>query len=148
MTTIAYHHKDGCIAYESRLTKGGTICTDSFEKMRVKGGEKFILCGVESDCQSFINHYPEFKPEHSYRCSGVIVRDKKAYSFCFNQEGEYEEFELTFNEAWGSGQDHALTAMDCGLMAKEAVAMAIKRDSASGGEVHNIFVRGDSELPL
>ncbi|AUS02093.1 nucleophile aminohydrolase [Vibrio phage 2.095.A._10N.286.46.E10] len=146
MTTIAYHHEGGFIAYDSRLTKGGTICSDSFEKMRVKGDVKFVMCGNESDCQSFIEHYPEFKG--NYKCSGVAVKDKKAYSFCFNQDGDYEEFELSFNEAWGSGQDHAITAMDCGLTAKEAVEMAIKRDTSSGGSVSSIFVRGDSELPI
>ena len=148
MTTIAYNHKDGVIAYDSRLTRGGTICTDSHEKMRVKGDCRFVLCGVESDCQSFIEHYPEFKQDYTYKCSGVIIRDKKAYSFCFNEEGEYEEFEVTFDEAWGSGQDHALTAMDCGLNANEALGMAIKRDSSTGGEIKSTFVSGDSELPI
>lgn len=148
MTTIAYHHKDGFIAYDSRLTKGQTICSDSFEKMRIKNGIRFVMCGIESDCQSFIEHYPDFRENYSYRCSGVLIKDKVAYGFCFNDSGEYEEFKLSFNEAWGSGQDHALTAMDCGMMAKEAVEMAIKRDVNSGGNVNNVFVRGDYELPL
>ncbi len=135
MTTIAYNHKDKEIAYDSRLTRGGTICTDSFEKLRIKNDEKFILCGVESDCQSFMDHYPEFKPEYTYKCRGVIIRDRKVYSFCFNCDGEYDEFELTFNEALGSGQDHAITAMDCGKSAIESVELAKKRDSSTGGKV-------------
>ena len=148
MTTIAYNHKEGVVAYDSRLTRGGTICTDSHEKMRVKGDCRFVLCGVEADYQAFIQHYPDFQPNYTYRCRGVVARDGKAHSFCFNEDGEYEEFELSFNEAWGSGEDHALTAMDCGLSAKEAVEMAIKRDNGSGGDVNSIFVKGDKELPL
>ena len=37
--------------------------------------------------------------------------------------------------ATGSGQHHALTAMDMGATAKEAVKMAIMRDTNSGGRI-------------
>lgn len=141
MTTIAYNHEDGYIAYDSRLTRGGTICTDDYEKCKKKDGISFVCSGVVSDCDSFIEHYPSFRDDFTYNCTGVLVKEKKAYGFCFNSSGEYEEFELSFNEAWGSGSDHALTAMDCGLMAKEAVEMAIKRDCGSGGRIREISVR-------
>lgn len=37
--------------------------------------------------------------------------------------------------AIGSGAKHALTAMDLGLDAKEAVKMAMKRDIYTGGRI-------------
>lgn len=41
----------------------------------------------------------------------------------------------------GSGSHHALTAMDMGATAKEAVRMAIKRDSNSGGTIRTFRVK-------
>jgi|TARA_R110000803_G_scaffold54828_1_gene111652 hypothetical protein len=35
----------------------------------------------------------------------------------------------------GSGADHGLTAMDCGLSAKEAVKKAAYRDLGTGGKI-------------
>lgn len=46
----------------------------------------------------------------------------------------YEVSESYF--ACGSGKEHALTAMECGRSAKEAVHMAIRRDIHSRGPVH------------
>jgi len=43
--------------------------------------------------------------------------------------------------AIGSGQDHALTAMDCGLSAKEAIKMAAKRDVNTGGRVRTFKIK-------
>lgn len=37
--------------------------------------------------------------------------------------------------ACGSGMDHALTAMDMGATAKEAVKWAMKRDTLTGGRI-------------
>lgn len=37
--------------------------------------------------------------------------------------------------AIGSGMYYALTAMDCGCSAEEAVKMAAKRDVNTGGEI-------------
>ena len=43
---------------------------------------------------------------------------------------------------FGTGQDHALTAMDCGLSAKEAVKMAAKRDTGTNSRVSTYTIRG------
>ena len=59
MTTIAYHHKDRQIAYDSRCTSGGLILTDSFDKKMEHGKGIYFLSGSTSDfndfCQEFEN---------------------------------------------------------------------------------------------
>ncbi|AUR86461.1 nucleophile aminohydrolase [Vibrio phage 1.085.O._10N.222.51.E3] len=140
MTTIAYHHESGIIAYESRLTRSGTICSDDFEKSFEKDGITFVMTGSIADQQQLIADYPSFSADYVYRCHGVMIMDREAYSFCFNDNQEFEAFKLSFNEAWGSGSDHALTAMDCGKSSSEAVELAISRDCNSGGKVRQISV--------
>ena len=43
--------------------------------------------------------------------------------------------------AIGSGADHAFTAMDCGCSAKEAVQMAVKRDTCTGGRIRSFKLK-------
>jgi hypothetical protein len=43
--------------------------------------------------------------------------------------------------AIGTGTDHAITAMDCGLSAREAVKMAMKRDTGTGGRIRTYKVK-------
>tara|TARA_R110000796_G_scaffold143647_3_gene260326 strand:- start:411 stop:617 length:207 start_codon:yes stop_codon:yes gene_type:complete len=43
--------------------------------------------------------------------------------------------------ALGSGADHAYTAMDCGLSAKEAVKKAAYRDCGTGGRIRSYTIK-------
>lgn len=133
MTTIAYHHKSGIIAYDSRMSHGATIITDECSKIHRKNGVTLILAGGISEVQRLVNDYPN--AEGKYNVAGFIVEDGKAYS-CSWDNSIHEKILISWNDACGSGVDHALTAMDMGASAVEAVEMAKLRDSGTGGKVH------------
>ena len=49
---------------------------------------------------------------------------------------------LSNPDAIGSGSPFALTAMDMGASAEEAVTMAAKRDSCTGGKIRTLRIGG------
>lgn len=55
MTTIAY--KDGVIAYDSRVTRSGTIVSDNAPKCQVVDGVSFFLSGAVCDEKALIAAY-------------------------------------------------------------------------------------------
>ncbi|HCG6030302.1 TPA: hypothetical protein NJ076_000071 [Vibrio parahaemolyticus] len=141
MTTLAYHHESGIIAFDSRLTQGRTIISDNVTKLYEKGKSILILAGDLSEVQRLVSDYPSEKGK--YRVVGFIVEDNQVYSCSW--DGEAHERVLTcWNDAWGSGSDHALTAMDMGAGAQDAVEKATLRDIYSGGKVISIDTRAVS----
>ena len=133
MTTIAYNHKDGEIAVDSRLCRGQTIITDETDKAVLTEHGLFVLSGYAVDVEKFIGDYPNVF-DNQYKLSGFLVKDKEVF-WVFSESDATGIIKIDFNEASGSGQDHAMTAMDLGYSAKQAVEMAIKRDCHSGGKV-------------
>lgn len=134
MTTIVYHHESRAIAFDSRLTRGGTIVSDEFNKLKTKGDVKFIFSGLEADIQKLVSEYPACTTK--LECSGIIIEDGKVYHAAF--EPEFKMLELFWSESWGSGQDHALTAIDLGCSATDSIEYAKKRDTGTGGKVNTI----------
>lgn len=136
MTTIAY--KDGVIAYDSRTTAGDLISNDNFNKKYIVDGVVFIMSGATSDYKRFHSLY--FGKEESIAdcdASALVVDKGELFLVSVHDETGMWKQPL-FNDnpvAIGSGSNFALTAMDLGLSAKDAVKMAIKRDSKSGGKV-------------
>jgi 20S proteasome alpha/beta subunit len=129
MTTIAY--KDGVIAYDSRETSDDTIMTDRSNKKFTANGALFFLSGNLSDIHKMVREYPGVS--NDYNCSGIMVENGAVWEVFFSRG--FDKIPLVDVTAHGSGADHALTAMDLGLSAKDAVMMAIKRDSRSGGTI-------------
>lgn len=134
MTTIAY--KDGELATDSRVTENGNVYTDRQRKVhKLRDGRIVAWAGSLTDSKRFLaalrkgTHIPKvdvnaimLHPE-----GGVAVFDENTW--------------LPMNEphyAMGSGADLALGAMDAGATAKEAVKIAIKRDTNSGGRVQSL----------
>ncbi|EGQ8054290.1 proteasome subunit beta [Vibrio alginolyticus] len=135
MTTICYSHKEGVIACDSRRVQDSTIITDNANKTYEKGDTVFVLAGVTSDIQKLINDYPDLKGK--YEVEGFMVKSGIVYS-C-NWETKPHEIVRTENdEALGSGYQHALTALDFGCSAKEAIEAAAKRDIFTGGKIRTI----------
>ena len=132
MTTIAYHHESKTIAYDSRRTSGNLIRTDEAEKSFDIGDSTFILCGQTSDIVRFKRDFPDFSGE--YDISGIMSENGVAYIVYFAGDKYVEEI-INYNDAVGSGTDHAVTAMDCGLNAVQAIEMAAMRDTYTGGEI-------------
>jgi hypothetical protein len=133
MTTIAYNHKDKQIAVDGRLVKGShTIITDELNKIKEKDGRVFIMSGDSASIEKLVKNYPDIKGTLS--CSGFLVEDKKVNWVVFDDDG-INITSCDWSETAGSGCDHALTAMDMGASAADAVKMACKRDPFSGGDI-------------
>jgi hypothetical protein len=152
MTTIAY--ADGILAVDSRMTAGHTVITDraqklfnlqsEFDGVEYQGDEllwmafaghsdeKGLLLEKLESCQLFNNKH-EKKWEGSY---GIILGEQ--YVYTLRAEGERVtliRFSLEDRLTEGSGADFARAGLEMGLGAIKAVKLAIKLDSASGGEV-------------
>jgi len=142
LTTIAY--KDGIIAYDSRMCSGDRILDDDCNKKKIIGKQVFFYAGCwgeETELNQAIDD-PDFK----IRSHGeaIIIEDGRIYTAGMNDEENSrwkQPLEPDKVYAIGSGAGYALTAMDMGASAKEAVKMAIKRDSNSGGRVRAFKIK-------
>ena len=119
--------------------RGGTITNDDFDKCAIVKGVRFFVCGLVSDHSSLIDAY--FGGEARKSDATAFVVDNGLYLIGISDEllwkQPLEQYDVYSD---GSGCDHAITAMDCGMSAKEAVKMAIKRDWGSGGRVRTFRV--------
>lgn len=138
MTTIAYNHKDKEIAVDSRMTRDGRIISDVVNKIITTKRGTFVLAGLSADCYRFADNYPFF--EKQLDCYGFAIIESSVYWVSFS-EGELCSMPCEYNESAGSGQDHAITALDLGLSAYDAVKLAIKRDCNSGGEIKVLNIK-------
>jgi hypothetical protein len=148
MTTIAY--ADGILAVDSRMTAGTSIISDKAQKLFYLNGveyqgdpllwmafaghsdEKVSL--LESlDAYTLFNNKHGIKWEGSY---GIILGEQ--YVYTLRAEGDRAtliRFSLEDKLTEGSGADFARAGLEMGLGAIKAVKLAIKLDSASGGDV-------------
>lgn len=140
MTTIAY--KDGIIAYDSRCTAGDLIVDDDIDKSMKQNGVVFFFSGRVDQQQTFIDKYFDRSLDVGEKISlSVVLVDSGAVyegGFC-PQEGFWCA-KASNPAAHGTGERHALTAMDMGATAVEAVKMAMKRDTGTGGRVRTYRV--------
>lgn len=134
MTTIAYHHKTRVIAYDSRLTIGDAVMTDDVDKLFKCNGYRFVMCGNNfSDVRKAIEAFPS-SVEIATNPYGLLI--DKGQVFWINWiNGEPSTFPVDYNVSAGSGEAHAITAMDLGYDAVTAIEMAIKRDTGTGGKI-------------
>lgn len=144
MTTIAY--KDGVIAYDSRACCGNTIFDDGFDKKVERKGVLFFLSGATSEFDLFIESYFEGKnvAGRPLNIAGFVVVDSELWDAAIDEEGIFWKSKLRLDAcyAYGTGTDHALTAMDMGASAVEAIKWAIKRDCKTGGEIRTFKING------
>jgi 20S proteasome alpha/beta subunit len=144
MTTIAY--KDGVIAYDSRITLGAIISHDDYEKLIETKGVKFILTGATGDFSRLIEAY--FGASHkNLDASGLAFDGETIWCIGHNNYGGFWKIPVSPRSiyAMGSGMPHALTAMDMGASAGEAVEMAKKRDTGTGGQVRLLVLDAGSQ---
>lgn len=146
MTTIAY--RDGIIAADSRLTVdhgSGTrkhTCKKLFRK-RVGEGKKahdviIATAGESSPGMVFVDWYGSGKPVPDlflhlggdFLC--LVLTPDGLFEYDVYCRGELIEEEFY---AVGSGGGYALAAMHCGKSAVEAVRVAARIDSFTGGRI-------------
>ncbi|WP_439851141.1 proteasome subunit beta [Pseudomonas syringae] len=146
MTTIAY--KDGVIAYDSRTTRGTTISDDDCEKLQTVNGVQFICTGCACDFDALIAGYFGTVAGSQVEASGYAIDDGKLFLIGYDDKTGFWKSSLNLDrvDAIGSGSPFALTAMDMGSTAAEAVEMAKKRDTGTGGLVRTLNIR-EEDVP-
>lgn len=150
MTTITY--RDRKMVSDGQVSFGGRVDDQNFKKIRKINGclvggagrltsvlqffEWFEEWSNAQQVQGDAPHVRVFVPEgiEDEDFSGLVVF---ADGIIFLYEGGKNSYQLAGQEYFsiGSGADFALAAMDAGANAMEAVAVAIKRDVYSGGEI-------------
>ena len=142
MTTIVYDHKNKQIACDSRSTIGGIIADDKAIKYKTVDDKLWFLCGSPGDADTFIGHYKPLTETNAHLNVDAIFIITKGdcvggvYRAIKNECDVYKECILDHDFATGSGDAWALSALDFGSTAKEAVEYAMTRDVFSGGKVH------------
>ena len=143
MTTIVYDHKNKQVAVEMLVVVDGIICSTEFDKTLTNDNGTYFLCGDCCDYEKLSKLSHDDKLEVTPNCSAILIKDRKAYAVIV-QDSLCCFTELKYNYAMGSGERFALSALDYGATAKEAVEYAITKDIFSGGAVIVKSVLGKS----
>lgn len=144
MTTIT--HKDGVIAYDSRMCRGGTITSDSTDKHLELNDAHFFFSGCVCDQLPFMEIYFNksgnelLDIKHLDISAFIWVNGLLFHGLGYTSGVYITPLSMDEPAAIGSGIDHALTAMDMGATAKEAVKWAMKRDTGTGGRIRTFKI--------
>lgn len=134
MTTIAY---DGyMISYDGRETFNGLICTDSKEKLYYTKHGKMFMAGSSSAIEKFINEFEDGKETKiTSDVLGFLVEPDCVFLVGVS-DGKFWKCKQSGQKiAIGSGALFAISAMDHGKNAFDAVFYAMKKDIYTGGDV-------------
>lgn len=140
MTTIIYDHSKQLIACDSRICAGSMILSDNDSKWLKIDNSVWFFSGSTADEQRLVDYFnaesPE-KPVHSIEASAIVVGSDGSVNRYSVDEGTGEPIRvpIKYNDGIGSGYIYALCAIDFGLDVSDAVKYAMKRDSATGGDV-------------
>jgi hypothetical protein len=140
MTTIAY--KDGVIAYDSRETLGTTIVDDDCDKCLVREGIQFFCTGSTPDYEALMSAYFGEVSAGLIEAGGIALDKGTLWLLGYSETTGFWKDRLRADNpfAIGTGSLHALTAMDMGASAYQAVEMAMKRDSCTGGTIRTFKI--------
>lgn len=138
MTTIVY--SAGTVAWDSRITAGSDIVTDTAQKRYQHGGRTFWCCGVVGDFELFCASYEQRYAPRELGVQALVLDNGRLYEAgCEDQEIWSAPCEEA--RAIGSGGDHAITAIDCGCTPAQAIRLAAKRDTSTGGRIRTQKLR-------
>lgn len=135
MTTIAMN-KSG-VAFDSRMTMGNLIVSDSYMKAKEKDGYVFILSGRVASMDKFIETFFSDGDWEKWDAGGLVITPEGQVLIVEGDTG-YFEWDGEFPYADGSGGSIALSAMKLGLSPVEAIEHTMTIDNCTGGEVHFI----------
>ena len=150
MTTIAY--KDGILAFDSRITGGSTIHGWMTKGITTKT-HIVAAAGAAQDIQAFFDWFEAGGLQADKTKFGLVDREVDIVALAVDKKGKvtiYEDrvyptqIDSLFYAA-GSGGDVALGALGAGASAVEAVRIAAKFDSATGGPIRTLKL---DDLPL
>jgi len=140
MTTIAY--KDGVIAYDSQITRGDVIVYDDYEKCLERNGVKFFCSGSTPDFERMIDVYFGAKPEGSINVTAFVLDGGRLMLSAVDSDTGLWKSPIMRDRPYaiGSGEPYAFAAMDMGATAYQAVEMAAKRDTSTGGTIRTVII--------
>lgn len=142
MTTVVF--RDGVMAADSRGndTQVGACRLQKIFRKKFKGKEHLIgVCGFYEAALLFIDWYGTNNQAIFDRLGKLSSDDDFGVMIWTGRKLLYADRLMRINHcledywAIGSGAGHAITALDCGKTAAQAVQMAIKRDIHSGGRI-------------
>lgn len=140
MTVIAYDAKTKTLAVDSLYTNGERI--GYVKKFRVlnDGRAVVVIAGDYALGRKAMKLVEAGKPLTDTIGAGVTVvlmhLSGKQKGQVFVCEDGPDPQRVKQSEAWGSGSDFAIAALDAGASAEEAVKIACKRSASCGGKVH------------
>lgn len=145
MTTIAYDGR--YIAADGRCTLSDVIIDDNTHKFYTNQvtGDIFALCGDMTLVQKFADDFtPRKDIDFDINCSGIkITKDGLLYVVNYEKvkhEDKWRYWEMLIPSsltkyAAGSGREYALSSLDLGCSAEQAIESASKRDIYTGGKI-------------
>lgn len=139
MTVIAYDHKRKTLSVDSLFVSGERKSYGS--KFRVlDDGRVIVFAGdAKEGRKAAMAIEAGLAPTLAAiaSCTIVVLYTKgrqKGQVLMYDDNPEYER--VTKTDAWGTGSDFAMGALDAGATSEEAVKIACKRSASCGGKVH------------
>lgn len=135
MTTIACDLKS--MAGDGRATQAGMITDERARKVsKLRDGRIVGFAGTAAHGIAFRQWLIDGGKFPKIASFSALVLEPSGKLWFY--DGNEIPLPCLEPQAIGTGAPHALTAMDCGLSPADAVRMAIRRDSSSGGRVVSI----------
>lgn len=141
MTTVAYDHEGKTIAVDSRFTRGDMISTDNGNKIIKRDGVTFVLAGQSAMYPDLVDMWFGGDVKEELACSALVVSKGKVYHYGLDGDRDISSELIEENFTMGSGATWALSSMDHGKSAKDAVKYAMTRDVYTGGKIRLIKVK-------
>ena len=140
MTVIAWDAKNKALAVDSLFTAGDRKTYGQKFKVLEDGRAVVVFAGDVVQGRKAIAHVEQNKPlTHEIVAGATIVllhlKGRKRGRVIVCEDSPNAEV-VRHSEAWGTGSDFAIAAMDAGASAEEAVKIACKRSASCGGKVH------------
>ncbi len=155
MTTVAF--RDGTMAADSLANDDnvGAVKVQKIYRKKIKGKEYiFGIAGYLEAGQMFIEWFSTRDQSLMDRLTKLTEDDSFDVLIWNGKKLMIADQLMRLTEindeyfAIGSGAPHAITAMDCGRSARQAVQMAMKRDINTGGRVVTMRLSSDkTKLP-
>ena len=140
MTVIAWDAKTKTLAVDSLFTSGDRKTYGQKFKLLEDGRAVVVFAGDVIQGRKAISYIEQNKPLTHEMISGATI---VVLYLVGRRRGRLAVYEDSPNvalvlqsEAWGTGSDFAIAAMDAGASAEEAAKIACKRSASCGGKIH------------
>lgn len=136
MTILAYNRNERSIACDSRFTTGERKQYGRKFK-ELADGRVILFAGDVREGRKAIRYIERNAalPADLLTETVVVVFDRKRKVVLVYDEHHVPE-RVRDSEAWGSGADFAIGALDAGASAEQAVKITCRRSTSCGGKIH------------